>query len=76
MLRPLRRLAAVDLFGFGVEEAGVEIAQKIAVDKVGIGDLTVAHDEGALGRLDQAVNVGKAVAFGHAQSVEQGENDE
>src|SRR6185437_16692635 len=75
-LRPLRRLAAVDLFAFGVKEVRVEIAQKIAVYRVGIGDLTVAHDEGALGRFDQAVNVGKAVAFGDAQAVEQGENDE
>ena len=59
--RPARGFLHVDLRDLGVEKGGVEKLVEIAGDLVGVGDDAVAHAKGALGRLDQAVDVLEAL---------------
>ena len=59
--RPVRGLAAIDLERLAVEKPAVEIAVDRLLDAIGIGHGAVAHGEGALGRLDQAVHMIEAV---------------
>ncbi len=47
---------------------------EVAVDPVGIGDETIAHAEGALGRFDQAVDVLETLGLRDAQAIEQRED--
>ena len=56
--------------------AGVEELIEIGGDPVGVGDDAVAHAEGALGRLDQAVDVLEAFGLRDAQAVEQRKDDQ
>jgi hypothetical protein len=67
----MRGLAAVDLARFGIEKFRLEVAIERMRQVRGIGDDAVAHAEGALGRLDQAVHVLEAFAARHAQALEQ-----
>ena len=73
--RPARGLACVDLGRFGVEESWRQILIEIGSDLVGIGDDTVAHAKGALGRFDNAVDVFEAFRLRDAQTIEQREDD-
>ena len=74
--RPARRLAAVDLLGLGVEEGAVEEALRRRRQPVRIGDDAVAHPEGALGRLDQPVDVVEAFRLADPQPLEQRQDDQ
>ena len=57
----LRGLAAVDLQRLCIEEGLVEIARQRLRDPLRVGDHAVAHQEGALGRLDDPVHVIEAL---------------
>ncbi len=67
---------AVDLGGQAVE--GLRAEQVFGRDRhiPGIGDMGVAHQEGAFGRLDRAVHVIEAVGLRDTQPVEQPQQDQ
>ena len=72
----MRGLAAIDPARFAIEKPGVEVALDRLLDAIGIGHDAIAHREGPLGRLDQPVQVIKALAVRRAQALEQRENDQ
>ena len=58
----MRGLAAIDPARFAIEKPGVEVALDRLLDAIGIGHDAIARREGPLGRLDQPVQVIKALA--------------
>ena len=52
-----------------LEKPGVEVALDRLLDAIGIGHDAIAHREGALGRLDQPVQLIKALADQNAQLI-------
>ena len=43
---------------------------------IGIGDRSIAHREGPLGRFDEPVDVIETLTLRHAQALEQRKNDQ
>ncbi|OIQ82256.1 hypothetical protein GALL_359510 [mine drainage metagenome] len=61
--------AHVDVGGERVERGVAEVAGRVAGHAARVGDHLVAHAEGALGGLDEAMQVRVAFALGHAEAL-------
>ena len=66
---PGQRSRLVDLGGQRIQRPRRKKALRIGGLTSRVGDHALAHPEGSLGRLDQAVQVGKALALLHTKAV-------